>query len=44
MNVKNVGECLVILHPLGHMCDLRLARNPMTVFSVGKLWVLIRPL
>jgi len=37
MNVKNVGKCLVILHPFRPMCDLMLARNPVNVFSVGKL-------
>lgn len=44
MNVKNVGECLFILHPFGPMCELMLARNPMNVFSVGNLLVLTHPL
>lgn len=44
MNVKNVGECLVIFHPFGPMCELMLARNPVNVFSVGNLLVLTHPL
>lgn len=39
MNIKNVGKHLVILHPLGSLCNLMLMRKPTHVFSVGKLLV-----
>lgn len=29
MNVKNVGECLVVFHPFRPTCALTLARNPV---------------
>lgn len=30
MNVKNMAKCLVILHPLGSMCDgAQLVRSPI---------------